>query len=43
MEDFSLAALKTLILANQMLTVGIVSFLVSAVVVWRHGSMFPTS
>ena len=24
------------ILANQMLTVGIVSFLVSAVVVWRH-------
>lgn len=36
MEDFSLAALKALILANQMLTVGIVSFLVSAVVVWRH-------
>ncbi|MGL5069645.1 MAG: hypothetical protein ACRC61_00050 [Aeromonas salmonicida] len=36
MEDFSLAALKALILANQMLTVGIISFLISAVVVWRH-------
>ena len=36
MEDFSLAALKALILANQMLTVGIISFLISAVVMWRH-------
>ncbi|UBO74147.1 hypothetical protein [Aeromonas rivuli] len=36
MEDFSLAALKALILANQMLTVGIISFLLSAVAVWKH-------
>lgn len=36
MEDLSLAALKSLILANQMLTAGIISLLVSAVVVWKY-------
>lgn len=36
MEDLSLAALKSLILANQMLTTGIISLLVSAVVIWKH-------
>src|SRR5690606_6401199 len=36
MEDFSLAALKSLILANQMLTAGIISMLVGAVFVWKH-------
>jgi hypothetical protein len=35
-EDFSLAALKMLILANQMLTAGFISLLVSAVVVWKY-------
>ncbi|PYC29599.1 hypothetical protein DMO17_02570 [Aquipseudomonas alcaligenes] len=36
MEDLSLAALKSLILANQLLTAGIISLLVSALVVWRY-------
>lgn len=36
MEDLSLAALKSLILANQMLTTGIISLLVGAVVVWKY-------
>lgn len=36
MEDLSVAALKSLILANQMLTVGILSLLVSTVVVWKY-------
>ncbi len=36
MEDLSLAALKSLILANQLLTTGIISLLVSAVVIWKY-------
>lgn len=36
MEDFSLAALKSLILANQLLTTGVLSLLVSAVFVWKY-------
>lgn len=36
MEDLSLSALKALILANQMITAAIVSFLVGAVVVWKY-------
>lgn len=36
MEDISFAAFKALILANQMLTAGIVSLLISAVVIWKY-------
>ncbi|MDH4582078.1 hypothetical protein E8F20_09345 [Pseudomonas sp. BN415] len=36
MEDLSLAALKSLILANQLLTAGVIWLLVSAVVVWKY-------
>ncbi|MCW8158494.1 hypothetical protein D7243_20165 [Stutzerimonas stutzeri] len=36
MEDFSLAALKSLMLANQLLTAGVLSLLVSAVFVWKY-------
>ncbi|CAE6880056.1 conserved membrane protein of unknown function [Pseudomonas marincola] len=36
MEDLSLAALKSLILAHQMLTTGILTLLASAVLVWKY-------
>lgn len=36
MEDLSLAALKSMILANQLLTAGIISLLVGAVFVWKY-------
>ena len=34
MDEFSLAALRSLILANQLLSVGIISFLLAAVTIY---------
>jgi len=45
MEDFSLAALKSLILANQLLSAGLLSLLITAVIVrnyWEEVSYFLT-
>ncbi len=35
MEDFSIAALRSLILANQMIVAAIIGFLISAIVIWK--------